>query len=162
IQTWRGCVSFGMVITHLPAKIWRTLVIIRCVGLSESLKIFSGEALCVHHALPKHIFLLLLLVLLADLVPGQPVGGRTCPKINTRKEWRQLSRESQASYLKAVKCLTTKPTTLRTRFRLRHYDDFQYVHSTLYMQGTDIWYSSTSKVSVNVVIRMVFHTGIGA
>ncbi|KNF01631.1 hypothetical protein PSTG_05063 [Puccinia striiformis f. sp. tritici PST-78] len=151
-----------MVITHLPAKIWRTLVIIRCVGLSESLKIFSGEALCVHHTLPKHIFLLLLLVLLADLVPGQPVGGRTCPKINTRKEWRQLSRESQASYLKAVKCLTTKPTTLRTRFRLRHYDDFQYVHSTLYMQGTDIWYSSTSKVSVNVVIRMVFRTGIGA
>ncbi|KAI7960892.1 hypothetical protein MJO28_001381 [Puccinia striiformis f. sp. tritici] len=85
-------------------------------------------------SLPRSSFLLLLLVLLADLVPGQPVGGRTCPKINTRKEWRQLSRESQASYLKAVKCLTTKPTTLRTRFRLRHYDDFQYVHSTLYMQ----------------------------
>ncbi|KAH9464917.1 hypothetical protein Pst134EB_004417 [Puccinia striiformis f. sp. tritici] len=85
-------------------------------------------------SLPRSSFLLLLLVLLADLLPGQPVGGRTCPKINTRKEWRQLSRESQASYLKAVKCLTTKPTTLRTRFRLRHYDDFQYVHSTLYMQ----------------------------
>ncbi|KAA1102057.1 hypothetical protein PGT21_035558 [Puccinia graminis f. sp. tritici] len=73
-------------------------------------------------------------MLLADLVPGQSVGGRTCPKITTRKEWRQLSRETQASYIKAVKCLTTKPATLRTRFRLRRYDDFQYVHSTLYMQ----------------------------
>lgn len=78
--------------------------------------------------------LLFLLIVLVDLVPGQPVGGRTCAKITTRKEWRQLSRETQASYIRAVKCLTTKPTTLRTRFRLRRYDDFQYVHSTLYMQ----------------------------
>ncbi|PLW21712.1 hypothetical protein PCASD_12905 [Puccinia coronata f. sp. avenae] len=86
-------------------------------------------------SLPRSHFLFFLLLLVADLVPGQPpVGGGTCTKLTVRKEWRQLGRESQASYIKAVKCLTTKPTTLRTRFRLRHYDDFQYVHSTLYMQ----------------------------
>jgi len=83
---------------------------------------------------PSRVLLLLGILLLAELLPAQPVGGRTCAKITTRKEWRRLSRETQASYIAAVKCLTTRPATLRTRFRLRRYDDFQYVHSTLYMQ----------------------------
>ncbi|KNZ48044.1 uncharacterized protein VP01_594g1 [Puccinia sorghi] len=82
----------------------------------------------------SRVLLLFGIFLLVELLPAQPVGGRTCAKITTRKEWRSLSRETQASYIAAVKCLTTRPTTLRTRFRLRRYDDFQYVHSTLYMQ----------------------------
>lgn len=79
-------------------------------------------------------FFFLCFLIITHLISGQAGGGRSCTKITTRREWRQLSRASQASYIKAVKCLTTKPATLRTRFRLRRYDDFQYVHSTLYMQ----------------------------
>lgn len=45
-----------------------------------------------------------------------------------------MSSESQASYIRAVKCLGTKPSSLQTRFALRLYDDFQYVHATILRQ----------------------------
>lgn len=41
-----------------------------------------------------------------------------------------MSQEARTSYIKAVKCLATKPSRLGTSLNLRRYDDFQAVHSS--------------------------------
>ncbi|EGG12889.1 uncharacterized protein MELLADRAFT_30131, partial [Melampsora larici-populina 98AG31] len=51
-----------------------------------------------------------------------------CASITVRKEWRSMARADQKSYLSAVKCLMTKPSTLKPRSNLRLYDDFESVH----------------------------------
>ncbi|EGG04573.1 uncharacterized protein MELLADRAFT_37328 [Melampsora larici-populina 98AG31] len=56
-------------------------------------------------------------------------GRQSCSSIRKRLEWRSLSQEARISYIKAVKCLATKPSRLGKNFNLRRYDDFQYVHS---------------------------------
>ncbi|CAH7686077.1 hypothetical protein BY996DRAFT_4575143 [Phakopsora pachyrhizi] len=65
-------------------------------------------------------------------IPNTPLprneNQSTCPKIVVRKEWRSMDRESQKSYISAVKCLTRKPSILNTGRNLRHYDDFVSVH----------------------------------
>ncbi|KAH9819102.1 hypothetical protein DFH28DRAFT_1219089 [Melampsora americana] len=51
-----------------------------------------------------------------------------CSSITVRKEWRSMARADQKSYLSAVKCLLTKPSTLQPNSKLRLYDDFESVH----------------------------------
>ncbi|KAH9824838.1 hypothetical protein DFH28DRAFT_1077354 [Melampsora americana] len=51
----------------------------------------------------------------------------TCKNLVQRREWRTLSRAEKASYIKSMKCLTTKPSQLLGK-GYRRFDDFQYVH----------------------------------
>ncbi|KAG0142684.1 hypothetical protein CROQUDRAFT_49975 [Cronartium quercuum f. sp. fusiforme G11] len=76
-----------------------------------------------------HLFLALLVLSIELRV--RMVGAQSCSSVRKRKEWRTLDRASQISYIKAVKCLGTKPSRLSTEFQLRRYDDFQYVHASL-------------------------------
>ena len=52
-----------------------------------------------------------------------------CTNPSTRREWRSLSLSEKRSYIRAVKCLTEKPTQLRADGVL--YDDFPYTHSKI-------------------------------
>ncbi|KAH6682247.1 monooxygenase [Plectosphaerella plurivora] len=48
-----------------------------------------------------------------------------------RQEWRKLPRETQQSYIEAVKCLKTKPSRLGKNLTTSLYDDFPYAHAHL-------------------------------
>ncbi|MBW0532115.1 hypothetical protein O181_071830 [Austropuccinia psidii MF-1] len=106
--------------SFLTADLLRPLVAFTCL---VTMKFSSGLSSS----------LLLLYLSLASVALAQ-AARQSCPQIRVRREWRRLSSSSQASYIRAVKCLTTRPSRLRTRYNLRHYDDFQYIHSTLYFQ----------------------------
>ncbi|KAI9055050.1 hypothetical protein LZ554_000016 [Drepanopeziza brunnea f. sp. 'monogermtubi'] len=59
-----------------------------------------------------------------------PISRRSnCTDPTVRREWRTLARDEQISYVAAVKCLTTKPSTFSLSSPL--YDDFAYVHNQL-------------------------------
>ncbi|KNZ44056.1 uncharacterized protein VP01_953g4 [Puccinia sorghi] len=65
--------------------------------------------------------------------PDPPASSPTnqtgvCQKTYVRKEWRNMDRQSQMSYISAVKCLLSKPSTLQPGSDRRLYDDFVYVH----------------------------------
>ncbi|KAI1804823.1 Di-copper centre-containing protein [Daldinia bambusicola] len=64
----------------------------------------------------------------ASVIPPRS-SGTTCENPAVRKEWRTLSTDERNSYISAVKCLTTKPSTLGLNTTL--YDDFPYVHNAL-------------------------------
>ncbi|KNF06139.1 hypothetical protein PSTG_00648 [Puccinia striiformis f. sp. tritici PST-78] len=51
-----------------------------------------------------------------------------CPQIRVRKEWRNMERDVQKSYMSAVKCLLSKPSKLQPGTARRLYDDFVFVH----------------------------------
>ena len=75
-------------------------------------------------------------LLLASLVASQ------CTQLQTHKEWRELQKEEQKSYLQAVKCLRTNPS--KFDLGLTHgnpktrYDDFVYSH----MEGTPYYHGT--------------------
>ncbi|CVK94751.1 related to monophenol monooxygenase (tyrosinase) [Fusarium mangiferae] len=54
------------------------------------------------------------------------------PQVQTRVEWRKLSKSSQAEYIDAVKCLDKLPSKLG--LTTSRYNDFPYVHRTLNIQ----------------------------
>ncbi|KAH9442993.1 hypothetical protein Pst134EB_027343 [Puccinia striiformis f. sp. tritici] len=54
-----------------------------------------------------------------------------CSTLRVRREWRKLSRDEQASYIKAVKCLADLPSKLLPGGDFRRYDDFENVHSRM-------------------------------
>ncbi|KAK4541121.1 hypothetical protein LTR36_008346 [Oleoguttula mirabilis] len=63
-----------------------------------------------------------------DGVPGsQPSAASTdCP---LRREWRTLTGEEQQSYISAVLCVRTQPSTLAPASNKTAYDDFPWIHS---------------------------------
>ncbi|MBW0515460.1 hypothetical protein O181_055175 [Austropuccinia psidii MF-1] len=66
-------------------------------------------------------------------------NGGTCETILVRREWRTLSYDEQADYIRAVKCLERRPSRLLGP-PYRRCDDFQYVHC-----------NSRSKVHLNEI-----------
>ncbi|MBW0483416.1 hypothetical protein O181_023131 [Austropuccinia psidii MF-1] len=56
---------------------------------------------------------------------------RKCSSIRQRREWRSLSRDEQANYINAVKCLASSPSKLMPGGGYHRYDDFQNVHSRM-------------------------------
>ncbi len=52
---------------------------------------------------------------------------RPCESLKVRREWRDLSREEQKEYLRAVVCLRERPSRLGLNQSL--YDDFPYFHA---------------------------------
>lgn len=58
---------------------------------------------------------------------------RACTAPKLRKEWRKATAAERSSYIGAVLCLTTKPSKLGQPHRL--YDDFVWVHATLFQEG---------------------------
>ncbi|OTB16984.1 hypothetical protein K445DRAFT_21175 [Daldinia sp. EC12] len=67
-------------------------------------------------------------VVAASIIPPRS-SGTTCEKPVIRKEWRTLSTDERNSYINAVKCLATKPSTLG--LTTTQYDDFAYTHNAL-------------------------------
>ena len=60
----------------------------------------------------------------ANIVSTQYSGF--CQQPSVRREWRTLSEPEQYEYLRAVRCLATKPSKLDQKGTL--YDDFPWVH----------------------------------
>ncbi|PWY74371.1 Di-copper centre-containing protein [Aspergillus heteromorphus CBS 117.55] len=58
--------------------------------------------------------------------PFQP--AKSCQYPSVRHEWRTLSKGEQFEYIRAVKCLTHRPSRVRTNGTL--YDDFPWIHAT--------------------------------
>lgn len=54
--------------------------------------------------------------------------AQVCSEIRVRKEWRTMDRESQKSFIAAIKCMLSKPPRLQDSGSQRLYDDFVYVH----------------------------------
>lgn len=70
----------------------------------------------------------------AAAVPATPPASyssssSSCTKPSKRPEWRALSQAQKTTYIKAVQCLTTKPSRLGLKTSL--YEDFAYVHAHL-------------------------------
>ncbi|PLW29369.1 hypothetical protein PCANC_23975 [Puccinia coronata f. sp. avenae] len=59
---------------------------------------------------------------------AHPTASGNCTQMRVRKEWRNIDRAGQKSYIDAVKCLLSKPSTLQPGTNRRRYDDFVYVH----------------------------------
>ncbi|PLW16161.1 hypothetical protein PCASD_12412 [Puccinia coronata f. sp. avenae] len=64
----------------------------------------------------------------ATSAPSSPSASGNCTQMRVRKEWRNIDRAGQKSYIDAVKCLLSKPSTLQPGTNRRRYDDFVYVH----------------------------------
>ena len=62
---------------------------------------------------------------LRPLQIGQTSKRCTTPAV--RREWRDLSKDEKADYIKAVKCLSSIPSRLGLNGSL--HDDFAYIHS---------------------------------
>ncbi|OAV90762.1 hypothetical protein PTTG_10000 [Puccinia triticina 1-1 BBBD Race 1] len=65
--------------------------------------------------------------------PAKPASlpdTSTCKSIEVRQEWRTLSHDQQAAYIKSVKCLARLPSKLLGH-SYRRCDDFEYVHAIL-------------------------------
>ena len=62
--------------------------------------------------------------------PASPPHGSACKSIRVRKEWRTLSHDEQADYIRSVKSLARLPSKLLGS-SYRRWDDFEYVHSQL-------------------------------
>ncbi|TIC90617.1 Tyrosinase ustQ [Colletotrichum higginsianum] len=54
-----------------------------------------------------------------------------CQNPAVRQEWRLLPKETQQSYVDAVKCLKTKPSRIGRNLTTTLYDDFPYIHAHL-------------------------------
>lgn len=69
----------------------------------------------------------------AAAVPATPPASysssSSCTNPSKRPEWRALSQAQKTTYIKAVQCLTTKPSRLGLKTSL--YEDFAYVHAHL-------------------------------
>lgn len=65
--------------------------------------------------------------------PSSTAKPLPCNHIATRREWRTLSLAEKESYIKAVKCLKTRPSKLELNQTL--YDDFPWVHSRVGERG---------------------------
>jgi len=59
-----------------------------------------------------------------------PQSSGTCESIRVRKEWRGLSYDEKANYIKSVKCLARLPSKLLGA-SYRRWDDFEYVHCNM-------------------------------
>ncbi|KAG9044250.1 hypothetical protein FS842_001541 [Serendipita sp. 407] len=64
----------------------------------------------------------------AEEVNAKRSNSPRCSKINVRKEWRKLSTSEKKSYIKAVKCLTTKSDFGISTYSDKMYDAFTYIH----------------------------------
>ncbi|OAV96842.1 hypothetical protein PTTG_03515 [Puccinia triticina 1-1 BBBD Race 1] len=64
----------------------------------------------------------------APVTDPSPNAAGVCPQIRVRREWRNMERDVQKSYISAVKCLLTKPSRLQPGSSRRLYDDFVFVH----------------------------------
>ncbi|EHS63799.1 uncharacterized protein PGTG_21816 [Puccinia graminis f. sp. tritici CRL 75-36-700-3] len=67
---------------------------------------------------------------LAPPPPKPASSSSTCKSVRVRKEWRTLSYEQQADYIKSIKCLVRLPSKLLGP-SYRRWDDFEYVHCDL-------------------------------
>ncbi|KIM28124.1 hypothetical protein M408DRAFT_24137 [Serendipita vermifera MAFF 305830] len=75
---------------------------------------------------------------LADSAGGYPhlearepsTSARRCKKIEKRKEWRQLSYGEKKDYIRAIKCLQTRPDYGISPITNNLYDAFTQVHTT--------------------------------
>jgi len=56
---------------------------------------------------------------------------QTCTSPKLRKEWSQATAGERSSYIQAVLCLATKPSTLGLPSPATVYDDFSWAHATL-------------------------------
>ncbi|KAF5687094.1 Tyrosinase [Fusarium circinatum] len=72
------------------------------------------------------------IALLAAVAIAAPSQYATPPQVQTRVEWRKLSKSAQANYISAVKCLDKLPSKLG--LKTSHYNDFPYVHTKLNIQ----------------------------
>lgn len=59
-----------------------------------------------------------------------PQSSVTCESIRVRKEWRTLSYDEKANYIKSVKCLARLPSKLLGH-SYRRWDDFESVHCNI-------------------------------
>ena len=75
--------------------------------------------------------LLLGLAVAAATIPASNHSSCTSP--SKRPEWRHLSKAQKTKYIKAVQCLTTKPSRIGLNTSL--YDDFAYVHANVSMDS---------------------------
>lgn len=69
----------------------------------------------------------------AGLPSPEPLAARACTTPKLRREWSKATQAERTSYINAVKCLTTKPSKIGLDHRL--YDDFVFVHATLFNQS---------------------------
>lgn len=63
------------------------------------------------------------------LQPDQFRPSRACKNPSVRHEWRHLSEGEQWEYIRAVKCLMSRPSKARDNGTL--YDDFPWIHATV-------------------------------
>lgn len=75
------------------------------------------------------IFTIALLVVFTIAAPSQYAAPS---QVQTRVEWRKLSKSAQADYISAVKCLDKLPSKIG--LKTSHYNDFPYVHTKLNIQ----------------------------
>ncbi|CAG7849836.1 SubName: Full=Uncharacterized protein {ECO:0000313/EMBL:CCA75426.1} [Serendipita indica DSM 11827] len=52
----------------------------------------------------------------------------TCPRVSVRKEWRKLTKAEKRAYIKATKCLQSKPDYGISPISDKMYDAFVYIH----------------------------------
>jgi tyrosinase len=76
------------------------------------------------------LFTIALLVVFTIAAPSQYVAPS---QVQTRVEWRKLSKSAQAEYISAVKCLDKLPSKIG--LKTSHYNDFPYVHAKLNIQS---------------------------
>ncbi|KAG5784240.1 hypothetical protein H9Q73_002142 [Fusarium xylarioides] len=74
-------------------------------------------------------FIIALLIAVAIAAPSQYAAPS---QVQTRVEWRKLSKSAQADYISAVKCLDKLPSKIG--LKTSHYNDFPYVHTKLNIQ----------------------------
>ena len=86
-----------------------------------------------------HVFLPISLALLhgslASASPTPSLNTRTCTDPVVRKEWRTLSSDEQADYLRAVQCLADKPSSYNFGNSTRLYDNFPEIHVILDLES---------------------------
>lgn len=83
-----------------------------------------------HPQAAMHLNSLVPLAAMVSMAAAVPLTQRDCTPA-VRQEWRQLPRETQQSYVDAIKCLKTKPSRIGKNLTTTLYDDFPYVHAHL-------------------------------